>query len=81
MGLLVIGTTTGGSGELLRDHHNGLVFQPADARSLAAQLALAITAPELRARLARQGRQDVQAHFDIQMMVKKIEHYLIERSA
>jgi len=79
LGLLVIGTTTGGSGELLRHEHNGLVFPPADAESLAAQLALAITAPDLRARLARQGQQDIQAHFDIRMSVKKIEDYLIEK--
>ncbi len=80
MGLLVIGTVSGGSGELLRHNHNSLVFQPADARSLAAQLAVAITAPELRVRLARQGQQDVQANFDIRMTVKKIEDFMIERT-
>lgn len=79
LGLLVIGTTTGGSGELLRHKHNGLVFPPADVQSLAAQLALAITAPELRASLAWQGQQDVQAHFDIRMTVEKIEDYLMQQ--
>ena len=54
MGLLVIGTLTGGSGELLRDELNGLVFPPADVQALAAQVARAITTPDLRARLAGQ---------------------------
>ena len=79
VGLLVIGTATGGSGELLRHEHNGLVFPSADDQSLAAQLALAITTPGLRARLARQGQEDVRAHFDILMTVEKIEDYLMER--
>ena len=79
MGLLVIGTTTGGSGELLRHERNGLAFPPADDQSLAAQLGLAITTPDLRAKLAWQGQQDVRAHFDIRMTVEKIEDYLMER--
>ena len=79
MGLLVIGTTTGGSGELLRDEHNGLVFPPADAQSLATQVARAITTSGLRASLAWQGQQDVRAHFDIRMTAEKVEDYLMKR--
>jgi glycosyltransferase involved in cell wall biosynthesis len=80
MGLLVIGTTTGGSGELLGDERNGLVFPPADVQSLATQVARALNTPGLRARLASQGQQDVRAHFDIQMTVEKIEDYLMQQS-
>ena len=79
MGLLVIGTTTGGSGELLRHEHNGLVFPSADVQSLATQVARAITTPGLRARLAWQGQQDIGAHFDIRMTVEKVEDYLMKR--
>jgi glycosyltransferase involved in cell wall biosynthesis len=79
MGLLVIGTNTGGSGELLRDEQNGLVFPPADAQALATQVARVTTTPGLRARLAQQGQQDVRAQFDIRMTVQKIEDYLMER--
>ncbi len=78
MGLLVIGTLTGGSGELLRDEQNGLVFPPADAQALATQVARAATTPGLRVRLASQGQQDIRAQFDIRMTVAKIENYLSE---
>ena len=81
MGLLVIGTLTGGSGELLRDEENGLVFAPADAQALATQVARASAMPGLRARLAQQGQQDVRAQFDIRMTVEKIEDYLVERGS
>ena len=79
MGLLVIGTTTGGSGELLQHEHNGLVFTAADAQSLATQIVRASNTPELRARLAQQGQKDVRANFDIQLTVERIESYLAER--
>ncbi len=81
MGLLVIGTLTGGSGELLRDEQNGLVFPPADVQALAAQVARTATSPGLRASLARQGQQDVRAQFDIELTVQKIEDYLTERES
>jgi 1,4-alpha-glucan branching enzyme len=80
MGLLVIGTVTGGSGELLQHEHNGLVFTAADAQSLAAQIARAGSLPGLRAKLAQQGQKDVRANFDIRLTVERIENYLLERS-
>lgn len=79
MGLLVIGTTTGGSGELLQHDRNGLVFPAADAQSLATQIARAGNTPGLGARLARQGQEDVRANFDIRLTVERIEDYLSER--
>ena len=78
MGLLVIGTITGGSGELLQHEHNGLVFPAADVQALADQIARAISVPDLRHRLARQGQEDVKTHFDIQLTVKRIEDYLAQ---
>ncbi len=79
MGLLVIGTLTGGSGELLQHEHNGLVFTAADAQSLATQIARAGSMPELSAKLAQQGQADVRANFDIRLTVERIENYLLER--
>ncbi len=79
MGLLVIGTITGGSGELLQHERNGLVFTARDAQSLATQLARAGTTPGLGARLAQQGQEDVRANFDIRLTVERIEKYLLER--
>ena len=79
MGLLVIGTTTGGSGELLQHERNGLVFPAADAQSLATQIARAGNTPELGDRLARQGQEDVRTNFDIRLTVDRIEDYLAGR--
>lgn len=78
MGLLVIGTITGGSGELLQHEHNGLVFPAADARTLADQITRAVSVPGLYAKLARQGQEDVKTNFDIQLTVKRIEDYLAQ---
>jgi glycogen synthase len=79
MSLLVIGTVTGGSGELLQHERNGLVFPAADIQALAAQIARACNVPGLRDKLARQGQEDVRANFDIQLTVKRIEDYLTQR--
>ena len=78
MGLLVIGTTTGGSGELLVHERTGLVFEPGNSESLAAQLARAQDEPDLVVQLAENGRQTVIKNFDIQRTIGQIEHYLLD---
>lgn len=79
MGLLVIGTTTGGSGELLEHERTGLVFDAGDPQSLARQLERAIGDPALAARLAAAGRARVRESFSIEQTIGKIEAYLSER--
>lgn len=84
MGLLVIGTTTGGSGELLVHEETGLVFEAGEARSLAVQLRRIIEEPILAARLAASGQTRVRDAFRIDQTVSKIEAYLetvLEQSA
>lgn len=76
MRLLVIGTTTGGSGELLVHEKTGLVFEPGNPESLVSQLSRALHEPDLAARLAAAGRREVRANFDIRHTVRKIESYL-----
>lgn len=76
MQLLVIGTVTGGSGELLANERTGLVFQAGDAQSLAHQLAKAAREPEMVQRLRLAGRQKVEAEFDIQKTIAWVEEYL-----
>lgn len=78
MGLLVIGTTTGGSGELLIHDQTGLAMQPGAPESLAAQLVRVIHEPVLAARLAEAGQQMVTAEFGIQRMIEQIERYLLD---
>jgi glycosyltransferase involved in cell wall biosynthesis len=78
MGLLVIGTTTGGSSELLVHEKTGLVFAPGDPESLAAQLSRASNEPNLVTRLARAGQQAVKREFDIRRTIGQIEDYLLD---
>lgn len=76
MGLLVIGTTTGGSGELLVHHKTGLVFTAGDPASLAEQLLTACQHPMQASELARAGQLEVIHNYTIQNTVRQIEAYL-----
>jgi glycosyltransferase involved in cell wall biosynthesis len=76
MGLLVIGTETGGSGELLVHEETGLVFEAADAQSLAQRLRRALDDAESAAALARAGQARVRNEFNIDLTVDRIEAYL-----
>jgi glycogen synthase len=77
-GLVVVGTTTGGTQEILRDGETGLTFAPEDADGLADQVARLITDPDLGCRLAHAGRQTVLENFTLDRMVNEIEAYLLE---
>ncbi len=77
MGLLVVGTTTGGSGELLIHEETGLAFEPGNPVALAAQLVRAVAEPTLAARLAAAGRQAVLERFTIDRTIEQIETHLL----
>jgi len=76
-GLVVVGTTTGGTGEILVDGENGLTFAPEDAQGLARQIERLVHDPALRGRLAAAGRRTVQEKFTLERMVNEIEAYLL----
>jgi glycogen synthase len=76
--LVVVGTTTGGTKEILTDGETGLTFAPEDAGGLAEQIARLIADPDLCRRLAQAGRQTVLQNFTLDRMVKEIEAYLQE---
>lgn len=76
MGLLVIGTTTGGSSELLTHEETGLVFEAGNADSLAAQLACVLQKPDAATNLAAAGQQVVLGHFNMARMWDEIESFL-----
>lgn len=76
MGLLVIGTITGGSGELLAHEETGLVFEAGNMQSLAQQLARTISEPDFAVRLAIAGQTRVRTSFRIDQTVSKVEAYL-----
>ena len=75
-GLVVVGTNTGGSGEILRDMESGLVFPPDDVKAAAQQLARLIENPSLWLRLSRAGQQLAIEHFDVQRMADECEAML-----
>lgn len=75
-GLAVVGTTTGGTGEVLKEGETGLTFPVGDAQALAHQLQRLIDEPGLCQRLARQGQRTVQERFTFQRMVDEIDAYL-----
>ncbi len=77
-GLVVVGTTTGGTKEILRDGETGLTFAPEDADGLAEQITRLIGDPDLYCRLAQAGRQTVLENFTLDKMVKEIEAYLVD---
>jgi glycogen synthase len=77
-GLVVVGTTTGGTKEILRDGETGFTFAPEDADGLAEQVTRLISDPDLCCRLAQAGRQTVLENFTLDKMVKEIEAYLVD---
>jgi glycosyltransferase involved in cell wall biosynthesis len=77
-GLVVIGTTTGGTKEILRDGETGFTFTPEDADGLAEQISRLITDRDLCSRLSHAGRQTVLDNFTLDRMVAEIEAYLMD---
>jgi len=77
-GLVVVGTTTGGSAEILTHAVNGLTFAAGDAADLAQQLKrLLAMSLEHRKRLAQAGIETVMASFDIEQTISQVEAYLL----
>lgn len=76
LGMLLIGTTTGGSGELLVHEETGLVYTAGQPDELAEQLRRAITDRQLLARLAQNGYETVCNQFTIQHTVQRVEQFL-----
>ena len=77
-GLVLVGTLTGGSKEILIDGQNGLAFTPDDARGLADRLSILAKDPALRLRLTKAGWETVNERFTISRMLDHLEAYLTE---
>jgi len=79
-GVVVVGTATGGSGELLRDGVNSLVFPEGDAAACAhAVRRLMEGNGELYESLRREGRAAIIRAHQLTMMVDRIEKELVQR--
>ncbi len=72
-GLLVIGTLTGGTGEVLVEGETGLTFARGDAHGLRDQIQRAQSDSQLRLHLATAGRQRVAKEFALKQMVDQLE--------
>lgn len=75
-GIAVIGTTTGGSIEILNDGANSLTFPPGDAAALKDQITRLLEDAELRRSLASAGQALVREHFDIEKITDATVDYL-----
>ena len=72
-GLAIVSTCTGGSGEILADEENALIFPKGDAARCADQILRLVNSPDLFERVRNKGRQLVEDHFRIERMVEKID--------
>ena len=75
-GLIVVGTTIGGTAEILANGETGLTFEPGDAAGLARQIGLLIDNPTLRSTLRTTAQARVAREFDIRRMIDEVEQYL-----
>jgi glycogen synthase len=75
-GLVVIGTLTGGTGEILVEGETGLTFPPEDPTKLAAQIRRLRDNPELLQQLSQTARRRVREQFDTSRMIAEIEEEL-----
>ena len=74
-GLVVIGTTTGGTPEILLDGGNGLTFAARDAAMLAEKIQVLLDSVPLRQKLALAARKTVRDRFTFDRMVDELELY------
>lgn len=80
-GLAVIGTTTGGSGELFRNGENSLTYQAGKAEDLARQILALDKNPILREKLATAGQREAREVYSEPIILDRIESHLIEAAA
>lgn len=78
VGLVVAGTTTGGTGELLVEGETGLTFQAGDSNGLASQIERLLNDRALGQRLVVAARRRIEENFTFQRMVDELEGVLEE---
>ena len=69
----VVASRTGGIAEVIRDGHNGLLFEPGDADELAAKLRDLHRDPERARQLGLQAREDMERRKPVAQIVKDWE--------
>lgn len=80
-GVPVLATAVGGVPELITHGENGWLIPPGDQRKLAESIVSLIEQPDLRARLATNGRRHVESNFTVENFMKRLEALYTETSA
>ena len=75
-GLAVVGTATGGSGEILEDGVNALIFEKENAQQCADCVARLFSDQQLFEQVRRRGRCTIEQKHQLEQMVDTIEHSL-----
>ncbi|MCF7837662.1 MAG: glycosyltransferase [Candidatus Marinimicrobia bacterium] len=70
-GLPLLAARLGGVAEVVRENHNGLLFNPADPNAFKAGLEQLAGNPALRARLGAAAHEDAHRHFDMQTVTRQ----------
>lgn len=78
VGTPVVGTTIGGTGDVLREGETGLTFAPGNAFELSRQLRRILGDATLRASLVRNARKLVEESYSLRYTVDQIEDLLRE---
>ena len=78
VGVPVIATNVGGTGELVEDGRTGILVRPSDPKALADAVARLIEDYPLRLRVAQLGRQRVLEEFDVEKETAKLNKYFLE---
>lgn len=69
----VVGSASGGIPEIIKDNSNGLLFRPCDPQDLARTIERLIENKELRLKMGKRAREDVERRFNARDYVKKLE--------
>ena len=75
-GMAVVGTATGGSGEILRGEINSLVFPPDNPAACAKQILRIFQSRTVFDKIRHAGRQDVEERFHLDSTIDHIEESL-----
>jgi glycosyltransferase involved in cell wall biosynthesis len=72
-GVPVVASAVGGVPELVEDGRTGLLYPPGDDEGMAQAIERVIGTAELRERLSRNGRREVEARFRSELYVAGVE--------
>ena len=76
-GLVVVGTATGGGGEVLQHDTNSLIFPPGDALACATQVRRLLESPSLFEMIRIHARRTVEERFGMEVMLNHTEEALM----